>query len=415
MISQEENDVLTRVGPGTACGDLMRRYWQPAALVEELPVGSAPLPIRLLGEDLVLYRDDRGRSGLLGLHCSHRGADLSYGRVEDGGLRCIYHGWLYDLNGRCLEQPGEPAGSMFHEKILHRAYPCVEAGGMVLAYMGPGEPPLVPSYEFLTVSDEHRFATKIYHECNYLQSLEGNLDPTHVPFLHAMSRNSDGSAGVRRHVPSGMEVEQAEFGARLFRTSLQQGHTHARITNFVLPDISAIPAGSDEGYTVNWHVPIDDTHHWKYVCIFNRNRPLDADEVRGQRSEMADGYRLTRTLGNHHLQDREQMQTRTFSGLGFGFQAHDAAATETQGPIQQRTQEHLGTGDAGVLAIRKSIRQAIEMVQAGREPPQVIRGGAEHKAAAVVVTNAMLPPDADGMAFLRESVRQAEQVHEKVR
>src|SRR6266699_1560591 len=157
MLSREENELLTRTGPGTPCGELMRRYWQPAALAEELPPRGAPLPVRLFGEDLVLFRDDDGRPGLLGLHCSHRGADLSYGRIEDGGLRCIYHGWLYDLRGRCLEQPGEPAGSSFHEKIQHRAYPCVEAGGIVLAYMGPGESPLIPGYEFLTVGDEHRF------------------------------------------------------------------------------------------------------------------------------------------------------------------------------------------------------------------------------------------------------------------
>src|SRR5436309_9617852 len=145
MLSTEENELLTRTGPGTPGGDLFRRYWQPAGLSEELPVGGAPVPIRLLGEDLVLFRDDRGQPGLLGLHCSHRGADLSYGRLEDGGLRCIYHGWLYDVHGRCLEQPGEPAGQAglaarggnasdnpitaagpagFRAKIRHPAYAC---------------------------------------------------------------------------------------------------------------------------------------------------------------------------------------------------------------------------------------------------------------------------------------------------
>src|SRR5437870_4431311 len=185
MLSTEENDLVTRIGPGTPGGDMMRRYWQPAALAEELPIGGAPLPIRLLSEDLVLFRDDQGRPGLLGIHCSHRGADLSYGRLEDGGLRCIYHGWLYDINGRCLEQPGEPAGSTFHEKIKHSAYPCRELGGFILAYMGPGEPPLVPNYEFLTVPDDQRFETKFHQDCNYLQGNEGNIDPTHNSYLHA--------------------------------------------------------------------------------------------------------------------------------------------------------------------------------------------------------------------------------------
>src|SRR5438094_38058 len=149
MLTREENDLLTRTGPGTPGGDLLRRYWQPVALSEELPPGGAPIPLRVLSEDLVLFRDEQGRLGLLGLHCSHRGADLSYGRLEDGGLRCLYHGWLYDVHGRCLEQPGEPAGSTFHERILQRAYPCVETGGLVLAYLGPGEPPLLPRFAFL--------------------------------------------------------------------------------------------------------------------------------------------------------------------------------------------------------------------------------------------------------------------------
>src|SRR6266487_2647959 len=141
---KQENDLLTQTGRGTPCGELMRRYWQPAALSEELPVGGAPVPVRLLGEDLVLFRDDQGRPGLLGLHCAHRGADLSYGRLEGGGLRCIYHGWLYDVTGRCLEQPGEPAGSTFHERIRQTAYPCREMGGLIYAYMGPGDPPQLP-------------------------------------------------------------------------------------------------------------------------------------------------------------------------------------------------------------------------------------------------------------------------------
>jgi len=145
MLTKEENEMLTRVGPGTPMGELIRRYWQPASLSEELPPDGPPVPIRLLGEDLVLFRDQQGRPGLLGIHCSHRGADLSYGRLEDGGLRCIYHGWLYDIHGRCLEQPGEPAGSTFHERIHHTAYPCYESGGLILTYMGPGDPRWYPT------------------------------------------------------------------------------------------------------------------------------------------------------------------------------------------------------------------------------------------------------------------------------
>src|SRR4051812_35773888 len=156
MLTREENDLLTRTGPGTPCGELLRRYWQPVALAEELPPGGFPIPIEIMGEQLVLFRDDQSRIGLLDLHCSHRAADLSYGRVEDGGLRCIYHGWLYDVNGRCLETPAEPEGSNLKLTIRHPAYPCQEAGGVIFAYMGPGEPPLLPAYGAFQVTDEHR-------------------------------------------------------------------------------------------------------------------------------------------------------------------------------------------------------------------------------------------------------------------
>src|SRR5918992_924622 len=162
-MTREENELLTRTGPGTRCGELMRRYWQPAALSEELPAGGAPLPIKLLSEDLVLFRDDHGRAGLLGLHCAHRGADLSYARVEDGGLRCIYHGWLYDRRGRVIDMPGEAeGGARMRDSIRHLAYPCEERAGVIFAYMGPGEPPLLPNYEFLTASEERVYATKLF-------------------------------------------------------------------------------------------------------------------------------------------------------------------------------------------------------------------------------------------------------------
>ncbi len=139
MMTSEENELLTKTDRGTPAGELIRRYWQPVALVEELPAGGAPLSVRILGEDLVLFRDEQQRVGLLGIHCSHRGTDLSYGRIENGGLRCLYHGWLYDIHGRCLEQPGEPEGGEHRGQIRHRAYPCLEKAGVIFSYMGPGE------------------------------------------------------------------------------------------------------------------------------------------------------------------------------------------------------------------------------------------------------------------------------------
>ncbi|HLH24509.1 MAG TPA: Rieske 2Fe-2S domain-containing protein [Chloroflexota bacterium] len=192
MLTREENELLTRTDRGTPGGDLLRRYWQPVALAAELPPGGPPVPLRILGEDLVLYRDEQGQPGLLGLHCPHRGADLSYGRLEDGGLRCLYHGWLFDRAGRCLEQPGEPQGSTFHERVRHTAYPCQEVAELIFAYLGPGEPPLLPAYEFLTVPGAQRYVNKALHECNYLQGNEGNIDPAHLSFLHYLFQDDPG-------------------------------------------------------------------------------------------------------------------------------------------------------------------------------------------------------------------------------
>ena len=232
-------------------GALLRRYWQPASLVEEVPPGGPPIPVRMLGEDLVLFRDDQGRPGLLGLHCSHRGADLSYARIEDGGLRCLYHGWLYDVEGRCLEQPGEPLGSRFHEKIRHVAYPCHEVGGLILTYMGPGEPPLVPAYDFLMAPDNQRFNTKYFQDCNYLQGNEGNIDPVHGHFLHNRSLDGYGAGGLEADPdcrPT-IETEETEYGMRVYAIrEFERGESYIKVTNFVLPNISTV-VGHRDGYT----------------------------------------------------------------------------------------------------------------------------------------------------------------------
>jgi phenylpropionate dioxygenase-like ring-hydroxylating dioxygenase large terminal subunit len=199
MMPQEENDILTQTNRGTPMGELMRRYWQPLALSEELPEGGAPISVKIMGEELVLYRDEKGKLGLLGIHCSHRGADLSYGRVEDGGLRCIYHGWLFNAAGKCLDQPWEPGGGEHRDQIQHTAYPCHEQAGGIFAYMGPGEPPLFPNYEFLMAPPERTYNDKLFHEANYLQMNEGSFDIPHLSFLHyTYYNNSDntGSAGT---------------------------------------------------------------------------------------------------------------------------------------------------------------------------------------------------------------------------
>ncbi len=385
MLTSEQNDLLTRVGPGTPGGALLRRYWTPVALAAELPVGGAPLPVRLLGEDLVLFRDEAGQPGLLGIHCAHRGADLSYGRLEDGGIRCIYHGWLYDRTGRCLEQPGEPAGSTFHERIRHTAYPTHEAGGVIFAYLGPGKPPLFPNYEVFRVPEEQRWVHKHYHECNYLQGNEGNIDTVHVRFLHRFLPGSrfrpDISSEGRRGLPyekalSAPRCEETHYGLRIYELHDESDATYLQTKNFVMPWTCAVgggPSPTGDGYLMNWHVPIDDTHHWRYSMAFKRSGPVDA-RYRAAREAVTDGrYHFPRNRANRYLQDREEQKRDTYSGMGPVFVVHDSFATETAGEIQDRTREHLAASDAGIVAVRRMMLRAIKDVQQGRDPPNVIR------------------------------------------
>jgi len=416
MISAEENQLLTQTAPQTACGELMRRYWQPAALSEELPPGGAPLKVRILSEELVLFRDDQGRPGLIGLHCSHRGTDLSYGRVEDGGLRCLYHGWLYDICGRVIDQPGEPGGGANKAAIRHRAHPCQESGGVIFTYLGPGEPPLLPNYEFLTVPAERRTVVKAFYECNYLQGNEGNIDPVHLSFLHqylseaqvarlrvVQGVNATDNTLLGKDVAPNIEVEVTNFGLRIYTTrNAPQDQRYLRVTNFVMPNLAAFGGSTvGDGYAVHWHVPIDDHSHWKYIFAFNRDKDLDDFLRTRSRMELAADYRLTRNGANRYQQDRASMKTQTFTGVGSNFQVHDAFATESQGSVQNRTEENLVSSDKAIVAARKLILNAIKDVQQGREPQHVIRDAQKNSFANLVVLSDVIPMSADWKAHTR--------------
>jgi nitrite reductase/ring-hydroxylating ferredoxin subunit len=393
MLTREENEILTRTGPGTPCGELLRRYWQPVALSEELSLDQPAIPIQVMGEELVLFRpdssgrpdasgrDDQDRIGLLDLHCSHRAADLSYGRVEDGGLRCIYHGWLYDAHGQCLETPAEPQGSNLRHTIRHPAYPCQERGGVIFAYMGPGEPPLLPAYEVLNATPERRVSTKYFHQCNYLQGLEGNEDGSHVKFLHRFLRTDTGAKFLKVHPSENNtdfrnpepgrfygpgDVEETDFGI------WSNGRPDFILPSFALTGGGPQPYG--DGYMLYWRVPIDDIHHWLFILAFKASGPIPAENRRGWTSALVDAeYRPHRNRGNRYLQDREEQRTATFSGLGPEFPASDACVNEGAGPIQDRTKEHLGAADRVIPACRELMLRSIRMVAEGADPPGLIR------------------------------------------
>lgn len=401
MLSSELNKLLTETGPGTPAGILFRKYWQPVALRSELPSGGAPMHVRILSEDLVLFRDDRGELGLLGLRCPHRGADLSYGRIENGGLRCLYHGWLYDRHGQCLERPNIPEGKGAKVSFKHLSYPCVETGDAILAYLGDGAAPPVPNYEFLLAPDGFRFSHKFYHECNYLQANEGNLDPSHTSFLHRNMVRPGSYAQIpgtstvvddlfQAQVNPTIDCEQTRYGLRIYSSRrLPDGKNFLRVTNFLVPNLSAIAGfegrSGKGGYTASWHVPIDDTSHFRYDFVFQETGPVDPAFYLESIEAETEQFRLRRNQGNRYLQDRAQMKGNAFSGMGTFFPAQDAFVVQSQGPIQDRSHERLAPSDVAIIAARRLLIEAIRGVAEGKEPPNRALSAEENSYPDVVV------------------------------
>ena len=393
MLSAEQNDLITRTGPATPAGQLMRRYWQPAALADEL-AGDRPVkPVRLLGEDLVVFRDPQGRYGLLARACPHRGTDLAFGRLEDGGLRCAFHGWLFDVHGRCLETPAEPDGSVLCQNIRQTAYPVVEKSGILFAYLGPGAPPSFPHFDCFTAPASHTFAFKGLIECNWLQSLEVGIDPAHTSFLHRFFHDEDSSQGYGklfrdRSIDSDMpmtrimrefprpriEVEPTDYGLRVASLRrISDAHTHVRITNLVFPHAFVIPMSSEMTIT-QWHVPIDDTRHYWHAIFTSFGAPVDKDEMRRQRLmlyELPD-YVPRKNKSNQYGFDPHEQAQATFTGMGADINVHDQWACESMGAIQDRSREHLGQSDKAISAYRRLLRDAIAATAAGARPPMLL-------------------------------------------
>ena len=413
MLTNEENQLITLTGPGTPGGDLMRCYWHPVALSEELPPGGAPIPLKILGEELVLFRDEHGRPGLLGLYCSHRCADLSYARIEGGGLRCLYHGWLYDIHGRCLEQPAEPPESRYKDQIRHPSYPLIERAGALFAYMGTGEPPLLPAYECLSATAEHIHVRKGFMECNYLQALEGDIDPAHLSYLH-LSWNRRPFARTKGTVPGGsktagrlhaedrrprLESERTDFGVRNYAIrDAGDGQRYIRMNNFLMPNkIAAI--GNEgrigEGYTIHWHVPTDDENHVRFDFFFNRAHPISRERYDDEDATEMVENRFRRSRRNRYLQDRQEMKTTNYSGMGNSNAAQDAWATETPGPIHDRSREHLATSDVHIVAARRRLLEGVAAVEEGRDPIHVIRDPERNDMSQIVVLSEVIPAEVD--------------------
>ena len=400
MFSQEENELLTGVGPGTAMGNLMRRYWIPALLSEEIPQPDcAPVRVRLLGEDLVAFRDSNGRVGLLDEHCSHRGTSLFYGRNEACGLTCIYHGWKYDVEGNVLETPAEPAGSDFKQKIHHRAYPCREAAGIVFTYMGPREKmPLLPAYEWVNFPPERIHVVKSYLECNYLQGIEGDFDSSHTTFLHC--NNLADLARLNRDGAPTLMAEVTDYGMRAISIrALVENQSYVRISPFIMPAFSIVPGPptakfeEKDSRAFRFWIPIDDASTWFYILTM-RDTPFSVEEKASARSWIDSRYRRIRNAGNNYLQNRELQKSRSYSGIQAVIPAEqDGCATESMGPIYDRTREHLGYSDKTIIALRKVLLQAARSVQEGREPPHIINDPKQNNFSRLRAVKGVLPSD----------------------
>lgn len=372
------NELLTRSGPGTPGGDVLRQYWQPAALVEEL-AGDRPLvPVTLLGQALVLFRDEDGRLGLLDRYCPHRGVDLSLGRLEDGGLRCTFHGWLFDVDGTCLETPAEPPTSSFNTRVCQDHYPVREASGIVWAYLGSGPPPPLPGLDAFVAPSTHTFAFKGMWNCNWLQAHEVGIDPAHAAFLHRFIEDDDEKYGqqfrdtiadtdvtvaqlMREASAPDITAEPTPYGFRLRTIRDFRGQfRHVRISNCIFPNAITISMSREMTIT-QWHVPIDDERCYWYSVFVSFGDPIDHEAMRVPRLAQVElpDYRPKIGAAERWGFDAEEQRAQTYTGMGSDINVHDQYAVESPGPVFDRTNEHLSPSDVGIRTHRRMFLQAL--------------------------------------------------------
>ena len=388
---------LTQVGPGTSGGEYLRRFWQPVGFSHELT--DLPHRIRILGEDLVLFRDRGGRVGLLQLHCSHRGVSLEYGLLSERGIRCCYHGWLYDVDGRILETPGEPAASKIVAEICHGAYPVHEYNGVVFAYMGPPElKPPFPHYD--TLQHSGFFLAKFIIPCNWLQILDNGMDPVHAVFLH--TRSSQVQFSEAYGLLGVFEWEESPLGMMYIATRRVGPNVWVRINDLILPNIIQVPPNSEDGTVekINsrpgatiWSVPIDDTH----TMNINMRQPEGEGEMTWEKAAKS----AFGELPDRPYEERQRVPADVDVFIG-------------QREIAIHALEHLGTTDLGVVKFRRLVRQGIDAVKAGGDPKGGLRDGTvpiRTYCQNTVLRLPKAPGDGADEALLRETGRRVAQGH----
>ena len=416
MLTHEENERLTRVGRGTPMGELVRRFWLPFLLESDLSQPDGP-PVRvtLLGERLVAFRDSSGRIGLISRACAHRCADLFFGRNEEDGLRCTYHGWKYDVEGRCVDMPTEDSESTFKDNIKLASYPVRERAGVLWTYMGPKEQnPELPEFEWARVPESHRFTSWNYQQNNFVQAIDGGIDTVHSVFLHSAldshhrlaewqeqaKRENDPRLMHRvRTNPPKLVAKDTDYGVMIGgKYRGREAGDYWRYNNFLMP-FYTMPPGGGTGLSkkiAHAFVPIDDENCMRWVFTWNFEQPLSTKEVAEMRAgssvhvEFIPGTHYpARNMSNDYLIDRESQRTLTYTGIkGIGEQ--DFSVQEGMGGIVDRTHEHLGSSDVGIAAMRRRLLKAAADLQEGVSPYAAQHGDVYHIRSAELV----LPIDA---------------------
>jgi len=394
MLTKEENEKLCLIEGEAPMGQYVRRFWLPFLQSSDLPAPDCePVRVRLMGEDLLAFRDTNGKAGLIDPLCAHRRADLFYGRNEEGGLRCIYHGWKFGVDGTCLDTPTEPKDSNYKLTVRLRNYPVEEAAGVLWTYMGPPNlKPELPDFEFMHVPEGFLHVSWSTQACNFAQAIEGGIDTMHSVFLHSTldshrklddwKKNStvgDGSGSVaqgryrNKDNPAQLHTEDTEFGVIVGGKYAGEGDDYWRYNLFLLPFYSMPPGGADSKLC-HAFVPIDDITTARWSFTWNLDRPQSARDVANMRNGSGVHVALVpgthtpvRVRANNYLVDREEQRTLTFTGIG-GIGEQDFAVQEGMGTIVDRSKERLGVSDGGIVRMRKRLLKESDDLQEGAEP-----------------------------------------------
>ena len=381
----DDHRLLAETGAESAMGKLLRRYWTAALLSRELQAGGSPVRLRLMAEDLVAFRAADGKVGLLAEHCSHRGASLFFGRNEDCGLRCWYHGWKYDRDGNCIDMPNEPPQTQFCGRVKHKAYPCVERNGVVWTYMGPAQTiPALPELEWLTVPESHVYVSKCIRECHWTQGMEGDLDSVHLGILHqeifrkrasALGHNS--AAWIIRDLTPAEEIVEHPAGImNATYRDVEGDQRYWKVGQWYLPWFTQVPGFVGDG-PLGGHawIPIDDERCWVFAFSYHPTRPLADRELSGKgeisafHADTIQGTRVTVCNASNDYAGPDAPPARQPWMRITNVQAQDIAMTESMGALYDRTKECLGHSDRRVVMTRRRLIAAARALERGAEPP----------------------------------------------